>query len=504
MKNNRLISVLLIIISLILGSFLRFSGLGEKAFWLDEAWVAESLREKNFKDTLWYTRWVQSTPPGVLLLWKQIGTDKNPEASLRALPAFTGSLTIISSAMLAYSLTGRDNAAVYAAYLTALSPAAISLSRQLKQYSMELFMVSIVLLSVSSWSRRRTLISAVSAIFIALSGVFLSHLAPAAALGGFIALALESLIFVPGNKKARCKFAGVSIKNLVFPIVYLTVVVIAESILYLEIFQYQSNMVSRLSHEAFVPPGFFSILWYFKGYFEMFTYNWGFNGIWIFMSSAAGMCIAVVKRKKWLWLPEVTMIIMIAAAAQMGLFLFGGTRVNHGLAVIIMMPAVYFLSEISMRLSSLLRIKRALSTVLVCSLITAFLSGISFEETVPSQDLKSMTAAMKKVLSKEDTVWVYSHASHGFRYYINGEIDFHNDISVQPDPQECGSYIYEAFIENNSEELWTVFTHGDWENDADILSGILTSYSFKLKNVFVYDGAVLMRWIMEKPIKTEG
>ncbi len=119
------------------------------SFWMDEAWVANSLMTDSLSAMFYYERWLQTTPPGFLLLarWLVDVLGVSP-ISLRLLPEVSGALGVVLVAFLSGRLLPPPFGFL-SATMVALSPTAVEYSWMLKQYSGE-FLVGALLL-VAAW-----------------------------------------------------------------------------------------------------------------------------------------------------------------------------------------------------------------------------------------------------------------------------------------------------------------------------------------------------------------
>jgi hypothetical protein len=156
------------------------------SFWLDEGWVADSVRAPFHQLRLL----TSSTPIGWTLLLRLI-PDVGPPERLRALPLAFGVLSVVPAYLLGRRLG--PVAAVAAGLAAALAPTALR-NHSLKQYSADAF-VTLLLLWLTArleagWSRRRLAalcLVSVAAVLVSHATVFVS----AAVLG---ALALWALV----------------------------------------------------------------------------------------------------------------------------------------------------------------------------------------------------------------------------------------------------------------------------------------------------------------------
>ena len=139
--NRALVAIVLLIL---LGTLLRLHGL-DRSLWLDEAWVANSIRAETVGGMLQYESWLQTTPP-LLLLLVRIGSDLLGEgnAALRAIPALLGILALPIFASVALRLLAPPFA-VWAVLLLSLSPEVAWHSSSLKQYGGDVFAATALL-----------------------------------------------------------------------------------------------------------------------------------------------------------------------------------------------------------------------------------------------------------------------------------------------------------------------------------------------------------------------
>jgi len=156
------------------------------AFWLDEGWVADSVRAPLHQLRLL----TSSTPIGWTLLLRLI-PDVGPPERLRALPLAFGVLSVVVAYLLGRQL-GRV-AAVAAGLAAALAPTALR-NHSLKQYSADAF-VTLLLLWLTArveagWSRPRL----VALCLACVPAVLISHVTVFVSAAVLVALALRALV----------------------------------------------------------------------------------------------------------------------------------------------------------------------------------------------------------------------------------------------------------------------------------------------------------------------
>lgn len=127
--------IFLLMGSLLVAGIIMRVHLLDRSLWLDEAWVANSIRAASLHEAIYYADWLQTTPPLFIALSRLItalfGTSN---LVLRALPALSGIASVILISFLALRLL-RFRFAMMAILLFVFSPRVILYSQSLKQYS---------------------------------------------------------------------------------------------------------------------------------------------------------------------------------------------------------------------------------------------------------------------------------------------------------------------------------------------------------------------------------
>jgi len=127
------------------GALPRLNHVG-KSIWSAEAWVANSVLADSLGQMFHYDAWLQTTPPLFLLLVRwTVRLAGVSGASFRAVPFGLSILSLILIACLS-RLTLRTPFAVLCTTLVALSPPAVVFSKEVKQYSGDVFASCLLLL----------------------------------------------------------------------------------------------------------------------------------------------------------------------------------------------------------------------------------------------------------------------------------------------------------------------------------------------------------------------
>lgn len=134
-----------------LGAALRFWGVGEQSYWLDEAYTVRAV-DRGFGDMLAEVPETESTPPLYYVLawfWSQVSGVG--EGGLRALSAVIGTATV-PVAFLAGRRLFSERAGLFAALLVAVNPYLVWFSQEARAYAL-----LVLLATLSVWLLARAL-----------------------------------------------------------------------------------------------------------------------------------------------------------------------------------------------------------------------------------------------------------------------------------------------------------------------------------------------------------
>lgn len=136
------------ILATVLG--LGLFGIG-RSLWLDEAWVANSIRQPTLGGMFFYPHWLQTTPPLFLLLVRAaVRLTKPSNVAFRAIPLLMALAAAGLMLAVARRVIGPRLAALATAFVV-FNLTAIEYSRTLKQYSGELAASAALLLVASCY-----------------------------------------------------------------------------------------------------------------------------------------------------------------------------------------------------------------------------------------------------------------------------------------------------------------------------------------------------------------
>src|SRR5262245_16464135 len=127
--------ILLILCSLLVAGVITRVQFLDRSLWLDEAWVANSIRAASLQQAIYYDDWLQTTPPLFIALSRLVTTVfGTSNVAFRALPALAGIVSVLFFFFMALRLL-KPSFAMIAILLFVFSPRVILYSQSLKQYS---------------------------------------------------------------------------------------------------------------------------------------------------------------------------------------------------------------------------------------------------------------------------------------------------------------------------------------------------------------------------------
>jgi uncharacterized membrane protein len=147
--------VFLVLGGLLLAGFITRLYLLDRSLWLDEAWVANSIRAPSLHQAIYYDDWLQTTPPLFIALSRLttalIGTSN---VAFRVLPALSGIVSLLLFAFIALRFL-KPSFAMIAILLFVFSPRVILYSQSVKQYSTDVLSTISLLVLGSLYIERR-------------------------------------------------------------------------------------------------------------------------------------------------------------------------------------------------------------------------------------------------------------------------------------------------------------------------------------------------------------
>jgi hypothetical protein len=189
------------ILATVLG--LGLFGMG-RSLWLDEAWVANSIRQPTLHGMFFYPNWLQTSPPLFLLLVRLAVRLASPSnVAFRAVPLLLALAAAGWMLAVATRVIGPRLAALATAFVM-FNPTAIEYSQTLKQYSGELAASAALLLAASGYlfqPNRRNFVLLCSAVALTL---------PLSYANAFLLPGIVLVVWITGGGLYALSLAGIA------------------------------------------------------------------------------------------------------------------------------------------------------------------------------------------------------------------------------------------------------------------------------------------------------
>ena len=460
-----------VVIVFFVATIIRFDDLGERSIWADEAWVALKVSQPAMADVLIdKSNRHYSYPPffgvSVHLFTRVLG---NGEAALRLFPCLCGVLSLLLIFLITRMLAGKFSA-LFSMFLLGFSPIAYLYSRELKQYSSDIFFALLLtflsLLLVEKFSIRRWLLFAACCIL----GIWFSQ---------------TLLFFLPGSLLFVLLYSlqNKSKKDILLSFSTGLAVLVSFGILYaLFITKQRHQGLPEYWQDLFADTSsigaFFS--WSLIQFSNLFDYLFLPQNKW------SGLVLIVFGIAWWISKSRATLLLvllpvpLVYMASIFGQYPFGGSRTLIFLLPFLIIGAAQgargawnFLPLNFHRKDNVekgensvanLTVKTAykffVGGMLFTFAITWFLPTFKFAFVAPYklEESRPVIRNIEKNLSPEDRIYVYPYGTDVFDYYYRGE----PSIVTYGKPSRDNPAGYYEDIENfivHQGRFWFFFTH---------------------------------------------
>ncbi|MDP3183079.1 MAG: glycosyltransferase family 39 protein [Desulfobaccales bacterium] len=400
-------AILLLVLILALGVFVRVYALGGRDLWTDEAWLALAALKSTPAEALAAR---QSTPPFyVLTLWAAAKFLGGGEAALRSLSCFFGLGTLLLFWPLARGLAS-PAAALLGLATVAFSPVLVYYAKELKQYSGDAFFAVLVLLLVERLRARRGDKGWLSLALAGILGLGFSH-----PLIFTLPVAGAVLWFtLPARQQLRVLSLGL-------------VWALGFAVYYFGFFRHEVDpeLVVYWSQDFPDFSGAWPFLIWLGGalsrYLEYFLAKWGvFWGPPLLLAGSAAL-IHQGRSLALIYLGGPLLMALGAAALQRYPFMahYGGSRLMLFSAPLLYLVAASGMTAIFVWLWQ--KRQRLLALALTGLLLLALEPvEIIKEDLHPAhnrEEIQPLVAHLESQLQPQDLVYVYYHAIKPFKYY---------------------------------------------------------------------------------------
>ncbi len=494
----------LIFLIFIVGIFVRIYDLGQRPLWVDEAWVANLASADNLSTAFFDEK---HTPPFFMsLLFASVHIFINNEWFLRIVPVLFSIGGMILIYLLARKWLGEIEA-VGVLVLFTFMPVLFVYSRELKQYSCDIFFALLLLFLMerildSPRSGRLWTILAVT------GGISIWFSFPAAyvlsAVGGVL---LWHVVYE--NRDAKEKH-----KLLLNWVLTLSVILISLGLLYHFVISLQISGLSKQaftkSYDTFWESAFPDVSgiaafvkWFTLAVWSFFDYFWNDFAPLVFPISLVGIWYLYSSGRARVLLYWGIIFASLLAASFMVVFPFAGFRVNLFTAPIFIilfisgLKALWLYSQKSLLMKPLAYLGLLLLAVQVFDAAVYYKNGdgyywyIQYPQT---EDIKSPLNILDSKRDKTETVFIYYGSKEAFDYYSKQyyKKSYAPIMMGAKHRDNYSLYINDmSSLLEKREPFWLLASHILLDELHYIHSNILRKWDYQAHPYFFEDGGAL-------------
>ncbi len=485
--NNTFI-VLLFVLLLSLGVFFRLYGLGDRNLWTDEAWVALAATQPTPSAVLQEGK---STPPLYLLtVWETVQLAGRSEATLR----FTSCLLGVGTLLLFWPLSRTllpSGGALVAFALASVSTRLVYFSKELKQYSADIFFAVLVFFLVEGQLRRQGQGGWLWFTLLLALGLGFSHplvfILPVAAMVLWWEL--------PQARKAiYFSFGALVLIFFGYYWFFFRGQVDPELLVY-----WQVDFPNLTSGKDFL--GWLGAAW--GRYVRYFFKDWGMPLGWVFLvTGLAYFFRSPNPRVIWYFFGPI-LATLIAALAQRYPFMghAGGVRLMMFSA-----PMLYLVTGagITTIFAWVWRRQHKLVGILFVATVIFWLQPVklwqeNLQVTANQGDIQPLVKYLEANRDSRDLIYVYYFAIYPFKYYYQGSPD---GIMWGQSCQECCFPLPRERLKGVS-KLWLIFTHFETMAEVEQYSRCLVGERWSEQIRLTQPGAALFCYTPDQGISAK-
>lgn len=456
---------------LMAGTILRFLHLGSRSLWLDEAWLANLIRQENLGMILSDP---QATAPSLFLalshfIVKHVGQS---EFVLRLIPCFAGVASIYLIYLLARLFFNPKTAAI-AVFLASFNLLFIYYSKELKQYSFEMATSLAMLVTAEKvLGSPNKKISWVLFFLVSVISIFLSNT--------FV------FIYLPITLVMIFKFSREKLKSQ-----FWAALALSGALLTLFLFYFQAYSASKVTADLTAQwdfyytnitslHGFFSwLLLTARDFFNLYS-----NFYYVEPPSARAILCGIfgvffltgikniLREKKYrfaAYLAIPLVLILLASILQKYPFAPRLLLFLSPLAIVVVSEGISFLGQ---WLSSHGIRKRVVYPVFFA--LAAFYLFAPLHENllrpVKREEMKPLITQMSQLYKTEDAVYVYYGAVPAFQFYWPySEQTYTRGLAHRGDVSRYAADAEQFINKNRSKRIWFIFSHERWDMDEKSL-----------------------------------
>ena len=407
------------------GIFVRIYELGEKSLWFDEAWVANMASSDNLSTAFFNKR---HTPPLFLsTLFASVHIFSNNEWFLRIVPALFSVGGMVLIYLLARKWLGKIEA-VGALLLFSFMPVIFVYSRELKQYTCDIFFTLLLfyimerILDNARSGRLWTVLAVTGGI-----GLWFSY--PVAYVLSSVGIVLFFHLFYDESSRP------VRYKLLLYWSLTLSVILVSIGFLYYLVVNPQ---ISELREFSASPDPFWNsafpdtagigsfIRWFAQSVWSFFTFFWNGYAPVVFVISMAGTWYLFRSGKTRILLYWGIIFLTLLISSFMNIFPFSGFRLTLFTAPFFIIlfiaghKALWEYSKNNVFIKPLAFLGILLLTLQVSDAAVYYKNGKGYfwhMQFPLTQEIKIALQLLEQKRKKNETVYIYYGSAHAFEYY---------------------------------------------------------------------------------------
>lgn len=411
----------------IVGIFIRIYELDQRPLWIDEAWVANLASSDNIS-TAFFDK--KHTPPFFIsLLYASVHMFPNNEWFLRIVPAFFSIGGMVLIYLLVHKWLGKIEA-VGALLLFTFMPVILAYSRELKQYTCDIFF-ALLLLFIMERILDNPRSGRLWAVLAVTGGVGLWFSYPVAYVLSSVGISLLYHIFYDEHPKPEKH------KLLLNWFFTLSAILISIGLLYYFVISSQMSGLTKLQFTKSSDP-FWAIAfpdvsgirafveWFGLSVWSFFPYFWNGYAPFVFPVSLVGTWYLYRSGRRRILLYWGIIFVSLLAASFMVIFPFAGFRVTLFTAPIFIilfisgLKALWVHSRNKMLLKPLAYLGLLLLAIQVSDAAVYYKNGEGyywFKQYPQTEDIKSALNLLDRERNKRETVYIYYGSKEAFEYY---------------------------------------------------------------------------------------
>jgi len=481
----------------------RFFGLGHRSLWLDEAWVANLVEAEHTLRAILYQKELHwSAVPLLFAVGNKLAISAfgTSETAFRLMPCLFGAGSIFIFVLLAREIFAESKIWMLPVGIFALHPRAIYYSKELKQFSGEVFFTILILY---------LFVLAIRNNFSSLKVLWALFFAALIALGFGIpvvfVIAGVSIVLIMRSRQQKNR-------TLLYGVVIAAIILgISEASMY---FLWLRPQVD-LAYSSFWSPGVFppdgilaSIRWLTNRGFSFFSYDFGFptlvlgeilrlRGEYLLSYVACLLCgLGVIcfffeKRRDMIYVYLITILSMVTLSF-LHKWPLGGSRVNLFLLpfhLVFLARGVEQLARVTVKLIPNTQWRWAVAAACVLPILPIQSLDENLWHLKEREEMRSIVEHVKSNLDPEtQRVFVYYHAKEAFNHYwsLDGRhpgqelFRFASTSDGEPAAHAVEIIAYCESLPDSAEQVYLVFSHIRGTSKERILDLCRSEFGFEL------------------------